>query len=420
MTRHVPHSLFVSQRFLPRLVLLAGLLLFQTHGLAHPIDEVRSNAILELSTEDRQHFQWTVLLGREHLNEYANLLRNMGQPPSGDRVALARTVEHAFAMDGCTIQPLPAPAAGQPDPRFSERENGAWIALHFAVTCQQPITELTVRRLGYSAAKTRTTLYVAVSVPGQEPVRALIPPSAEAMSVPLNGEPARMLGAPVQRKSAARDTAPGVLPSETMSAAQLAQARAEPTFHPPPAAMLVAWAREGALHLATGPDHLLFLLTLVVASPGLLTLLAAVTAFSLGHLTSMTLALLLHWPAPPWVDVAIGLTIMTAAFRARQLRTSRLAGLSLLTAAFGLIHGLGFGNGLQHLVAGYDQLLWPLVSFGLGLDAAQVTWVLLCTALWRGFLRLTPDRERTQRWSAHVLMLAGLVFAVWASVGEVP
>ncbi len=416
--RHQP--VFARLRLLPRLLVLAGLLLFQTHGMAHPIDEVRSNAILEFSTQDRQHFQWTILLGREHLTEYAKMLRNIGLPPERDRAELANTVLHGFAFDGCTSAALPPAAPGQADPRFSEREGGAWIGMHFAVDCAQPVQELTIRRLGYSAAKTRTTLYLAVTVAGAEPVRALVPPSAEAMTVPLNGQPARPLGAPVQRKSPAKDTAAGMSPNETMSAAQLADARAAPRLRMPPTMLLEAWAREGALHLATGPDHLLFLLTLVVASPGMAALLAAVTAFSVGHLTSMTLALLFKWPAPGWVDIAIGLTIMMAAFRARQPRASRLWSLSLLTASFGLIHGLGFGNGLQHLVAGYDQLVWPLVSFGLGLDAAQVTWVLLCTLLWRGLLRISRDRARTQRWSANVLMLAGLVFAVWASVGEVP
>ena len=69
------HNVFVLRRLLPRLVPLIGLLLVQTHGMAHPIDEVRSNAILELQTTDRQQFQWTVLLGREHLNEYAARFR---------------------------------------------------------------------------------------------------------------------------------------------------------------------------------------------------------------------------------------------------------------------------------------------------------------------------------------------------------
>jgi hypothetical protein len=414
------HKVFVHRRLLPRLVVLAGLLLFQTHGMAHPIDEVRSNAILEFDTADRQHFQWTVLLGRAHLDAYAQILRNMGQPPERDRVELAKTVERAFAFDGCDIHALPPPSPGQPDARFSEREGGAWIALHFAVDCTNPMTELAVRRIGYSAAKTRTTLYLAVRVAGLEAVRALVPPTAEAMVVPLDGQPARALGAPVQRKSPAKDTASGTLPSETMSKQELADATAAPQWRMPPRAMLLAWLQEGAHHLATGPDHLLFLLTLVVAATRIGTLLAAVTAFSLGHLTSMTLALLLHWPAPPCVDVAIGLTIMTAAFRARRPQTRHLWALSALTATFGLVHGLGFGNGLQRLVAGYDQLFWPLVSFGLGLDAAQVAWVLLCTALWRGVLRVSRNRERTQRFAATVLMLAGLVFAVWATVGDVP
>lgn len=405
-----PPKVFVLSRFFPQLACIFLPLLLQTHAHAHPIDEVRSNAILEFTSQDAQQFQLTVLLGREHLAEYTRLLRQMNQPPERDRDELARTVQKSFAIDACTLAMGPPP---------DERENGAWIAVHYLMHCEKPLTKLEIRRVGYSAQKTRTTLYLLVTLPGREPLRALVPPLAESMRVPLDGQ-APVTGPQVARRVQPKDTAPGMLPSETLSPEQLAASRAQPNLDPPPRPVLLAWLREGALHLATGPDHLLFLLTLVVAAPAVPPLLLAVTTFSLGHLTSMALALLFHWPAPRWLDVAIGLTIALAALHARRLQTRHSLQLAGLTLLFGLIHGLGFGNGLQQLVVGYDQLLWPLLSFGLGLDLAQVLWVLTCTLLWRLLQARVRQPQSLQRRSANALIAAGALFALHALIVQIP
>ena len=420
MTPRNLQSVFVPWRFLPRLLAGFALIELPAHGHAHPIDEVRSDAILELRTGDRQHFQWTVLLGREHLAAYTATLQKMGLPVERDRAELANTVQRAFEFEGCAITPLPPPAPQQPDPRFSERANGAWLGMHFELTCRQPVSRLHLRRVGYSAARTRTTLYLAVTVGDAEPVRALLPPSAEAVDVPLDGNPARPSGDPVSRRAAAKDTATGALPSAPMTPGAVVAARSRRGWALPPRFLVTAWAKEGALHLARGPDHLLFLLTLVVAAPSAGALLAAVTAFSLGHLSTMALALALNLPPLPFVDIAIGATIAGAAFRARRPRPRGLGRLLALTAGFGLIHGLGFGSGLQRLVAGTEQVVWPLLSFGLGLDAAQVIWVLCCGLLWRGLLHWVGDPLRAQRRGAEALMASGAVLAIWATFGDVP
>ena len=423
-----PLTLFAVARLLTRLWLVGSALLCAQLAHAHAIDEVHSNAILEFQGDNPQHFQLLVLLGKEHLTAYRQILEKMRQPPERDRVELYRTIRQAFTVDACEVRDLPTPATTTDDPRFTTRENGQWVGLVYAVDCAQPLQALTLRRVGYSASRTRTTLYLAVALGGTgvhtETLRALMPPSADAMTLPLDGQPAKTLGPPNAYRAPAKDSSPGLLPSETMNHAQLTQARAQPGWHAPPMSVLLAWAHEGALHLATGPDHLLFLLTLVVASPGLPALLAAVTAFSVGHLTSMTVALWQHWPAPGWVDVAIGGTIALAAWRARRRQARSAWSLALLTAGFGLIHGLGFGNGLQQLVAGTTQLAWPLLSFGLGLDLAQVAWVLLCTGVWTGLRRAFSQadavQDRLHQRAAWTLVVAGLAFAVWATFGTVP
>jgi hypothetical protein len=129
----------------------------------------------------------------------------------------------------------------------------------------------------------------------------------------------------------------------------------------------------------------------------------------------------MHWNAPEWLDILIGLTIAASAWQGRHregLPHLRVAGTS---AVFGLIHGLGFGAGLQALVGGVDQVWWPLLAFGLGLDAVQMAWVGLAALIW-AFLLVRSERSRIgsaklQALAAHALMAAGLATAIYATVG---
>ena len=186
-----------------------------------------------------------------------------------------------------------------------------------------------------------------------------------------------------------------------------------------PWSVLLAWFEEGARHLLGGPDHLLFLLTLVLAGRGVRGLTLGVTGFSLGHMTAMGAALWAGYGAPLWLDVLIGLTIAASAWQGRAadgLPHRRLVATSLV---FGLIHGMGFGAGLQALVGGVDQVWWPLLAFGLGLDAVQMGWVLLTGAGWalvlRGLDQRGIDRQGPQRIVSGLLVAAGLVTAVVAA-----
>lgn len=158
----------------------------------------------------------------------------------------------------------------------------------------------------------------------------------------------------------------------------------------PPA--LPAYLRLGVVHILTGPDHLLFVLgLLLIVGPRNRLLVKTVTAFTVAH--SLTLAAttlgVLHVPAPP-LEATIALSIL---FLAPEIvRTWR--GESSITIrhpwivafVFGLLHGAGLATALQELGLPKGETLQALALFNLGVEIGQLGFiglVLLGVALWR-------------------------------------
>jgi hypothetical protein len=145
--------------------------------------------------------------------------------------------------------------------------------------------------------------------------------------------------------------------------------------------------KSGALHIAEGTDHLLFLLLLVIVAPvcvsggrwgavrpagtALRQLAFVATAFTIGH--SVTLALgstgVLVLPSQP-VEVAVAATIVVAALHA--LRPLFTDGEVVMALVFGLVHGFAFSASLSGagLTAGQQAL--ALLSFNLGIETMQL------------------------------------------------
>jgi HupE / UreJ protein len=152
---------------------------------------------------------------------------------------------------------------------------------------------------------------------------------------------------------------------------------------------------EGVHHLATGYDHLAFLLALLLPimlrktamasddhclahRPGVWSLLRTVTGFTIGHSITLVLASLGWIASPAWVEPAIAISIGVSAllnlYPQRWLRSDYLA------LGFGLIHGLGFSNIMREANISGDLLPWALAGFNLGVEAGQLVGV----ALWCG------------------------------------
>lgn len=157
---------------------------------------------------------------------------------------------------------------------------------------------------------------------------------------------------------------------------------------PPSAArVFMEFFTLGVTHILAGLDHLLFLAAVVLGASELRTLIAVVLAFTLAHTTTLALATFSVVSMPSRVvEPLIGLSIVLAAGAALRApeRTSmwlrRSAGgdseRMLLRASmafgFGLVHGLGFAQGLVDALHGdRARIVLALVAFTLGVELVQ-------------------------------------------------
>ncbi|MCY4419516.1 MAG: HupE/UreJ family protein [Cytophagales bacterium] len=149
----------------------------------------------------------------------------------------------------------------------------------------------------------------------------------------------------------------------------------------------VLWFEMGWEHILDlkGYDHMLFvmLLCLPLGWHPWHHIAWRLSAFTVGH--SLTL-LLATWQGfsfgGEWVEVLIVLSIfLTAIFSLRLRPEPSSFGAEirnyLLIFFFGWIHGMGFSSYLQSLLGKETQIWLPLVAFNLGVEAGQLSILLL-------------------------------------------
>ena len=133
-------------------------------------------------------------------------------------------------------------------------------------------------------------------------------------------------------------------------------------------------------------DHVLFLMALVIpfAFKDWKKVLILVSLFTLGH----TIALILSVYGVVRIDAVlveflIPITILiTAVFylftAGKSSKNESITFVAVITLFFGIIHGLGFSNYFKTILPGNasDKLL-PLLEFALGIEAAQISVVVV-------------------------------------------
>jgi hydrogenase/urease accessory protein HupE len=143
-------------------------------------------------------------------------------------------------------------------------------------------------------------------------------------------------------------------------------------------AVLRTFIAAGVHHIAIGPDHILFVLGLLLLGGGLARLLKIVTAFTAAH--SLTLALaalgLVHVQSRI-VEPLIALSIVFVAFETLRARSGRADRRALLAFGFGLVHGFGFASVLAEFGLPREALGWSLAGFNVGVELGQACIVLL-------------------------------------------
>lgn len=148
--------------------------------------------------------------------------------------------------------------------------------------------------------------------------------------------------------------------------------------------------RQGFLHIIPfGADHALFVLGLFLMASNGKALLIQISAFTVAHTVTMTLASL-HWVliSPRIVEPLIALSILVVAMENLWIKIPN-AWKTLTAFGFGLIHGLGFASVLVDLNLSTNQLILGLGSFSVGVETGHLT--ILCVA----YLLLGWSRQKT-------------------------
>ena len=171
--------------------------------------------------------------------------------------------------------------------------------------------------------------------------------------------------------------------------------------------MVKRFAASGVHHILIGPDHLLFLVGLLLLGGSLRRLVLVVSAFTVAHSITLSLAVLRLVTPPPWlVEPAIALSIVYVGADNLTVRGGRDVR-AWIAFAFGLIHGFGFANVLREMELPARALGWSLLSFNLGVEIGQ----LLAVVIWsrRCWRDPRPEPEAGRR-----LAVAGSVVVIGA------
>lgn len=150
---------------------------------------------------------------------------------------------------------------------------------------------------------------------------------------------------------------------------------------------LLTFTREGALHLVTGYDHVLFLISLLLVAgqvaaregtkKGLRDVALVVTGFTAGHSVTLIAAALDVVSLPSrFVESAIAASIVAVAVW-NLVRPEARGALPWVAVTFGLIHGFGFSSVLRELVLPAGERIAALVAFNVGIELAQLAIVLV-------------------------------------------
>ena len=198
-------------------------------------------------------------------------------------------------------------------------------------------------------------------------------------------------------------------------------------------AVIRTFVLSGIKHIMIGPDHILFLVGLLLLGGSLSRLALIVTAFTIGHSITLSLAALdILSPPARYVEPLIALTIVVVGadnilvlrgpFDSRVARDSgahdplaqgRQGQASdirpWLAAVFGLIHGFGFASVLKEFGLPQAALGWSLFAFNLGVEIGQLAIVSVVAST------LALVRSRSERLAARVA-LAGSIAVILAGL----
>lgn len=201
--------------------------------------------------------------------------------------------------------------------------------------------------------------------------------------------------------------------------------------HLSPWSAFLEYLRAGIWHIWSGVDHLLFLVSLLlpavllrresrwegvaIAAPAFFNIVKVVTAFTLAHSITLSLAAfdVIRLPSR-LTESVIAASIIVAALNNVFPRVTE--GRWRIAFAFGLLHGFGFASVLAEMGLPQGARLVSLVAFNLGVEAGQLAVVLAVMPL-AYLLRSTAFYRRgVMPWGSTAIACLALFWFVQRAV----
>jgi hypothetical protein len=191
------------------------------------------------------------------------------------------------------------------------------------------------------------------------------------------------------------------------------------------------YLKAGILHIWDGIDHLLFLISLLLpavllrragrwepvpsARPALLGVLKVVTAFTLAHSITLSLAAfdLLRLPSRLTESVIAASIVVAALNNVFPLVTERRTRIAF---GFGLLHGFGFASVLADMGLPAGARLTALLAFNLGIEAGQLAVVAAVMPLVYALRSAAFYRRGVMPWGSAAIAALACVWFVQRAV----
>jgi HupE / UreJ protein len=210
------------------------------------------------------------------------------------------------------------------------------------------------------------------------------------------------------------------------------QARVFDLDHPTAWGAFIEYLRAGIWHIWSGIDHLLFLLSLLlpavlvrrqnrweavpIAAPAFASIVKVVTAFTLAHSITLSLAAfdVIRLPGR-LTESVIAASIIVAALNNVFPRVTE--GRWRIAFAFGLLHGFGFASVLAEMGLPKEARLVSLVAFNLGVEAGQLAVVLAVMPVAYLMRSTAFYRRGVMPWGSSAIAALALVWLAQRALG---
>jgi len=166
----------------------------------------------------------------------------------------------------------------------------------------------------------------------------------------------------------------------------------------------------GIHHILIGPDHLLFLVGLLLLGGNIRRLMLVVTSFTIAHSITLSLAALNYFTPPArLIEPAIALSIVYVGADNLLVRGGRDMR-PWIALAFGFIHGFGFANVLREMNLPDRALGWSLFSFNFGVEIGQLIVVVTVATAFAALRSRSERAGRQLAFAGSIVVIAAGAF----------